>query len=242
MKTRNTASGGGGAANTSTNLVNTGTLTSSGSFVQTPYTITSSQINVAGGEGVVSVAVDTTFTFTGSPVTGEYFAATITNTDTASHLISFPSCVDMITGMAVSTAASRLPAGSVHKYIFQYDGTVYRLYSNTSAAGPQVNSQSAAYTTVLADANNVVEHPGTDTTARTFTIDSNANVPYSLGTKIIMPNQTGAGVLTIAIAGTDTLHLTGTATAGSRTVASGGCAICLKVSTTDWQVGGPGVS
>jgi len=42
------------------------------------------------------------------------------------------------------------------------------------------NSRSAAYTTVLADAGKHIYHPGADTTARIWTIDSNANVAYPI--------------------------------------------------------------
>lgn len=42
------------------------------------------------------------------------------------------------------------------------------------------NSQSAAYTTVLADSGKHIYHPSADTTARIWTIDSNANVAYPI--------------------------------------------------------------
>ena len=45
-----------------------------------------------------------------------------------------------------------------------------------------VNSQSAAYTAVLADAGKVILHPSTDANARTFTIPANASVAYAVGT------------------------------------------------------------
>lgn len=70
------------------------------------------------------------------------------------------------------------------------------------------NSQSAAYTTVLTDAGKHIYHPSADTTARTFTIDSNANVAYPIGTAITFVNDTSAGTLTIAIT-SDTLVLAG---------------------------------
>ena len=39
-----------------------------------------------------------------------------------------------------------------------------------------INEQSAAYTAVLTDAGKIIFHPSTDANARTFTINSNANV------------------------------------------------------------------
>src|SRR6185312_6195265 len=51
------------------------------------------------------------------------------------------------------------------------------------------NSQSANYTTVLGDAGKHIYHPSGDNNARTFTIDSNANVAYPVGTTITFVNE-----------------------------------------------------
>jgi hypothetical protein len=103
------------------------------------------------------------------------------------------------------------------------------------------NSKSAAYTTVLADANGLILHPSADTTARVFTIASNASVAYPLNTAITFVNQNGAGVLTIAIA-TDTMRLAGAGTTGSRTLAANGIATAVKVTTTEWIINGTGLT
>ena len=99
------------------------------------------------------------------------------------------------------------------------------------------NSRSAAYTTVLADSGKHILHPSGDTTARTFTIDSNANVAYPIGTAITFVNQASAGVLTIAIT-TDTMRLAGAGTTGSRTLAANGVATVLKITSTEWIISG----
>lgn len=109
------------------------------------------------------------------------------------------------------------------------------------AAGIPQNSQSAAYTTVLADANKHILHPSADVTARTFTIDSNANVAYAIGTTISFVNQNGAGVLTIAIT-SDTMRLAGAGTTGSRTLAANGIATALKITATEWIINGTGLT
>jgi hypothetical protein len=44
----------------------------------------------------------------------------------------------------------------------------------------------------LSDAGKHIYHPSADTTARTFTIDSNANVAYPIGTAITFVNDTSA--------------------------------------------------
>jgi hypothetical protein len=103
------------------------------------------------------------------------------------------------------------------------------------------NSQSAAYTTVLTDAGKHIYHPGADTTARTWTIDSNANVPYPLGTAITFVNDTSAGVITISIT-SDTLVLAGAGTTGSRTLAANGIATAVKITSTRWMISGTGLT
>lgn len=99
------------------------------------------------------------------------------------------------------------------------------------------NSQSAAYTTVLTDSGKHILHPSADTTARTFTIDSNANVAYSIGTAITFVNQNAGGVITIAIT-SDTMRLAGAGTTGSRTLAANGIATALKITSTEWLISG----
>lgn len=102
------------------------------------------------------------------------------------------------------------------------------------------NSQSAAYTTVAADAGKHIHHPSTDANARTFTIDSNANVAYPIGTAITFTNRTSQ-VVTIAIT-SDTMYLAGTTSMGSRSLAENGIATALKVNTTTWIISGSGLS
>jgi hypothetical protein len=103
-----------------------------------------------------------------------------------------------------------------------------------------INSQSAAYTTVLADSGKVIFHPSTDANARTFTIDSNANVAYALGTAITFINMTSQ-VVTIAIT-SDTMYLAGPGTTGSRSLAQYGIATAIKMTSTTWLISGNGVT
>ena len=104
---------------------------------------------------------------------------------------------------------------------------------------PTPNSQSAAYTTVLGDANKVILHPLADTNNRTFTIDSNTDVPHPPGTTLTFINE--VNTLTIAI-DADTLTLAGTASTGSRTLAADGIATAVKVSSTKWIIAGVGLT
>jgi hypothetical protein len=97
------------------------------------------------------------------------------------------------------------------------------------------------YTTVLTDAGGMLIHPAADTTSRTFTIDSNANVPYPLHTFLWFCNLSTAN-LTIAI-NADTLIFNSAAQAGggipatgSRTLATNGIALAIKVTATSWII------
>jgi hypothetical protein len=99
------------------------------------------------------------------------------------------------------------------------------------------NSQSAAYTLVLADSGKHIFHPSADTTARTFTIPDNSVVAYPIGTEIMFVNQNGAGVVTIDIT-TDIMRLAGTGATGSRTLTANGVATALKITTTEWIISG----
>lgn len=126
------------------------------------------------------------------------------------------------------------------------DGTNYSTIRglNGAAVGyleiPQ-NSKSAAYTTIASDAGKHIFHPAADTTARTWTIDSNANVPYPVGTAITFINQNAGGVITIAIT-SDTMRLAGAGTTGNRTLAANGVATAIKVTSTEWIVSGTGLT
>jgi hypothetical protein len=103
-----------------------------------------------------------------------------------------------------------------------------------------VNSQSAAYTAVLADAGKVILHPSTDANARTFTIPANASVAYAVGTVLTFVNMTSQ-VVTIAIT-SDTLYLAGTGSTGSRSLAQYGMATAVKLTSTTWLINGSGLT
>lgn len=103
-----------------------------------------------------------------------------------------------------------------------------------------LNTQNAAYTTVLADAGKAIYH--SDGTARTYTIDSNANVPYPIGTTLTFVNDaSGAVNVTISITA-DTLVLSPGGTTGSRTLAQFGRATAHKVTATRWMISGSGLT
>ena len=121
------------------------------------------------------------------------------------------------------------------------DGGVFKVTSDQGALtelgfrGVPQNIQNASYTTVLADAARHLYH--SSASAHTWTIDSNANVAYPIGTTLTFVADNGSGNVTIAIT-TDTLRLSPGGTTGSRTLAANGRATALKITATSWQITG----
>jgi hypothetical protein len=103
-----------------------------------------------------------------------------------------------------------------------------------------INSQSTAYTAVLADSGKCIFHPSTDANARTFTIPANGSVAYPIGTAISFVNMTSQ-VVSIAIT-TDTMYLAGTGTTGTRSLAQYGTATALKIESNKWIISGAGLT
>jgi hypothetical protein len=177
----------------------------------------------------------------GAIVAADITSATITGTQIASSitLAGTPTITGTnITGVPISTGVSGLGTG-VATFLATPSGANFN--SMIAAGGIPIaqSSKSAAYTTVLADAGTQILHPTADNNARTFTIDSNANVAYAIGTTITFVNQ--INTLSIAIT-SDTLQLAGSATTGTRTLAAGGLATAIKVTSTLWFISGSGLT
>lgn len=102
------------------------------------------------------------------------------------------------------------------------------------------NSQSAAYTLVLADSGKHIYHPASDAVARTFTIPANASVAYPIGTALTFVNMSAAA-LGIAVT-SDTLYLSPTGTTGARSLAQFGSATAIKLTATEWLISGSGLT
>ena len=145
-----------------------------------------------------------------------------------------PDTLSRTTVLASSNAGALVNFSAGTKDVFVTLPAAYVGYRNI----PQL-SKSAAYTTVLADSGYHILHPTADNIARTFTIDSNANVAYAIGTAITFVNQ--INTVTIAIT-TDTMTFLPGGGTGSRTLAANGIATALKVSTTGWIITGSGLT
>lgn len=104
------------------------------------------------------------------------------------------------------------------------------------------NAQTSAYTLVASDQSKHIFHPVADTTPRIWTIPATASVNFPLGTALTFINQNGAGVITIAIGGTDIMRLAGAGTTGSRTLAANGIATAVKITGNEWIISGTGLT
>lgn len=102
------------------------------------------------------------------------------------------------------------------------------------------NSKSADYTCVLTDAGKHIYHPVGDANSRTFTIPANSSVAFPIGTVLVFSNR-AANACTLAIT-TDTLTWLPTGGTGSRTIAQYGKVAAEKVTSTEWELTGIGVT
>ena len=147
------------------------------------------------------------------------------NVPLASDTLVGQATTDTLTNKTISGASNTLTV----------DGTNTVGFLNI----PQ-NSQSAAYTLVLADAGKHIFHPSGDANARTYTIPANSSVAYPIGTAITFINMTSQ-VVTIAIT-SDTMYLSSAGTTGSRSLAQYGSATAIKITSTNWLISGSGLT
>jgi hypothetical protein len=178
----------------------------------------------SGGTGLNALGANVA-TFLGTPSSSNLINAVTDETGTGALVFAnTPTLVSPVLGTPTS---GQLSACTV-------DGTDAVGFRNTP-----VNSQSAAYTLVLADSGKTILHPIADDNARTFTIPANSSVAYPVGTVVTFVNLIND--VTIAIT-TDTMYLAGVGTTGSRTLAAYGVASAVKVASTTWVISGNGLS
>jgi hypothetical protein len=131
-------------------------------------------------------------------------------------------------------------AGSVVTAVEDHRAGLYGVFGLALPARETI-STSAAHTFDLADMRVTRMHPSSDTTARTWTIPANSAVAFPVGAELEMVNLNAAGVITVAIT-TDTLRLSPGGTTGSRALAANGWALAKKVTATEWQIRGSGLT
>lgn len=187
----------------------------------------------AVGEVTVDTTKDTLVVHDGSQA-GGYPIARAGSTQTWTAEQTFNSGNLKLAGS--SSGASTLNASAVA------GSTTITLPDQTSTLGyinTPINSQSAAYTLVLADSGKTILHPTADDNARTFTIPAESSVNYAIGTVVTFVNL--KNTVTIAIT-TDTMYLAGPGTTGSRTLAEFGVASAVKVASATWIISGNGLT
>lgn len=200
-------------------------------------------VAVSSGTGTGNIVRATSPTLT-TPNIGTPSAGTLTNCTGLPQAgtvglttADSPQFTALNIGHASDTTVTRVSAG-----VIAVEGqsvvTVGNGLQADKAAVP-LSSKTAAYTTVLGDANTTILHPSSDNNARTFTIDSNANVAYPTGTMITFVNR--VNTVTIAIT-SDTMYLAGAGTTGSRTLAAHGVATAIKTGSTEWVISGTGLT
>ena len=159
-------------------------------------------------------------------------------TTTGSGILTFlgtPSSANLASAITDETGSGALMFGTDPSLTISSPGT-----TTVGYLGLPQQSKSANYTTVMSDSGKHIYHPSGDANARTFTIDSNSNVAYPIGTTLTFINETSQ-VVTIAIT-SDTLVLAGTGSTGSRSLAQYGMATAVKVTSTRWYINGSGLS
>lgn len=207
-------------------------LTFSGGPIVGAGTITmAGTLNVAdGGTGLTTLTSNVIYKGNG---TSALAASGLTDNGTT---ISTSENFSVGTSASITTGTIELGAAS--------DTTISRSAAGVIAvegvpiySGIPINSQSTAYSTVLADAQKCILHPTADNNARTFTIDG--SVSYPIGSVITFTNQ--INTVTIAIT-TDTMTLAAAGTTGSRTLAANGIATAFKIASGNWIISGVGLT
>jgi len=206
------------------------------------------QATLGGATNLVGPNISTTNNFTLPSADGTTGQALTTN---ASGILSFATLAVVAggTGVTTSTGSGANALATSPTLVTPILGTpTSGTLSNCTVDGtnnigyiniPQ-NSQSAAYTLVLADAGKHIFHPSTDANARTYTIPANGSVAYAVGTAITFINMTSQ-VVSIAIT-TDTMYLSSSGTTGTRSLAQYGSATAIKMTSTTWLISGSGLT
>ena len=210
---------------------------------------------------LVTPNLGTPSTLVGTNITGTATAFTASNVTTNANLTGAVTSVGNATSLGSFSSANLLSAltdeTGTGVNVFATSPTLVTPLLGTPTSGTlsnctvdgtdsvgfrniPINSQSAAYTAVLADSGKVIFHPSTDANARTFTIPANGSVAYPIGTALTFINMTSQ-VVTIAIT-TDTMYLSSAGTTGSRSLAQYGSATAIKMTSTTWLISGSGLT
>jgi len=176
--------------------------------------------------GALTVTTDVTLTkSTGTSLgaTSSQYAVIIASPASANIVITAPASSKTYLVINTSSTYTATLKASNQTGVVLYPGTNATLaYNGTDFVvvggylGIPQNSQSANYTTILADAGRHIYHPTTDANTRTYTIDG--SLAYPVGTAIMFVNMTSQTV-SIALS-TGTMYLASVGSTGTRTLSS----------------------
>ena len=151
------------------------------------------------------------------------------------------SAVTAGTGITVTNGTGPIPTIAINTTT-TVDVSTAQTLTNKTLTAPVVTYSvnavtSAAYTSVASDAAAIVTM--NNASANTFSIPTNASVPYAVGSTITLI-QIGAGQTTInaVSSGTTTIASTGATPAAPVLRAQYSSATCIKVATDTWYVVG----
>lgn len=182
----------------------TGIVTSSGANVVPPTAMGANAINVALMDNTKSVNADTTFTFSGTPATGQVFGLELTNSGATPRTMTIPSSFSRLRQAAITSFV--LPASGRLNLFFKYDGTRYFIVGDP---GPLNNFAASADPTASDDITKGYE-PGS---------------VIINGAKVFMNRTNGAGA---AVWSTDLAAAGGSSTTIVNDLTSGGTTSALS--------------
>jgi Protein of unknown function (DUF2793) len=141
------------------------------------------------------------------------FKATSANTGASTLAVNGGSATAIKKNGSAALASGDIAAGQIISVV--YDGTNFQIQGGTSsgASGPTVNPQTASYTAVLGDGNNLVTM--NVASANNFTVPPHSSVAFAVGTTLTII-QIGAGQTTLVAGAGVTVNNPSSLTARAR--------------------------
>jgi hypothetical protein len=217
-------------------------------------------ITVTNGTGPIpSIAIDTTVTAdltTAQTLTNKTLTTPVISSISNTGTVTLPTATDTLVGRATTDTLTNktvnLTSNTLSGTIAQFNTALSdadfatlagtETLTNKTLTAPVISYSvnavtSSTYTTVATDAAAIVTM--NNGSANTFSIPTNASVPYAVGSSITII-QIGAGQTTInaVTSGTTTIASVGATPAAPALRAQYSSATCIKVATDTWYVVG----
>jgi hypothetical protein len=217
-------------------------------------------ITVTNGTGPIpSIAIDTTVTAdlsTAQTLTNKTLTTPVISSISNTGTVTLPTSTDTLVGKATTDTLTNktvnLTSNTLSGTIAQFNTALSdadfatlagtETLTNKTLTAPIISYSvnavtSSTYTTVLSDAAAIVTT--NNASANTFSIPTNANVAYPIGSSITVI-QIGAGQTTInaVTSGTTTIASVGATPAAPALRTQYSSATCIKVATDTWYVVG----